>query len=350
MTSDWRTGTRSERYEWRLLDRATLAPCGNLDEVVAGSGKLAGSLHADVRWQGSLTWLGQSAPDWDARLVQPWIIINDIHKYPLCPPCRTAVKDEERNPDGSTRCDVTLTDIGYRVGMARTTDTLSLPAGTVITDRIEALLRDISMPRLAITPSTATLRTPKTWDGGTPILRVVNDLAEAAGYWGVHADLSGAIVGAPYMPPGQRSSSWRFEPGANAIIAPNRKRTRDDLAVPNRLTGVTPDGSLRKVVLLDDIDPGSPYTSAKRGFVDERVEIEASNAAALQTSTQRRLLSMTRMTTTHQTTHRWLPEVTLSSTVEMLTEVGWLRCSVERQELTMVTGLQVASVWREVGQ
>ena len=202
----WRAGARSESVALRMfsLDGA------DLGELPFEDISLDGSINADIRWTGRLTWSGVAAamPDWRTITVQPWYTVEGGGSWPLgVYLCRSAaVAWSDTVP---ARVDVTLYDVTARLSSDFTSlaAPLSFPAGTVITDTVVARLTAAGVTRHAITPSTKVLGAPVVCDTGDSEAKVVNRLLAAAGYWAVYTDPYGVAQGAPYTDPSQRTIS-----------------------------------------------------------------------------------------------------------------------------------------------
>ena len=352
MPSDWRTGSRTERFEYQLFG-LDFSPRGTLAGVE--DCRLQGSVWADVRWGGSLTWSGSAPVDWPRVMVQPWYVVDGAGQWPLGTfLCKSPETVHHRSVPLGTQVD--LYDVTYVLATrSRLPAPLSLPAGTVATTAILAQLAAAGVTRYAVTPSAATLTAPMAWDAGEARLRVVNELAGAIGYWSASADPYGVITLGPYVRPASRPTAWTFAPGEAAIHSPDWTDRCDDFDVPNRLSGVqrVTDGvtPLTYTATLDALDPTSPYAFAARGYwVDGETmrDEDAASAAALKTAVDRRLLQSAGKVRDILLSHAWLPEVGLGSVVRFAPDDAVRRATVSKQEMDLATGLTVRAEWREV--
>lgn len=347
VSNEWRTSTRVERFEYRLLTSA-LHPVGLLSGVESCS--LSGSVFADVRWGGQLTWSGAAAPDMTGLLVHPWYIVADAAgvelEYPLAPPCYARSSSVTQSDLVPSSTELDLYDVTYKLAKRlKLTDSLAIQ-GVTITDTVVQRLVAAGV-RYSATPSTRTLTAALNWEIGTSEMKVLNDLLAAAGYWSTAADFSGAVVVEPWVDPRQRHPAWTFADGSVSIVG-SVVHHRDDFDVPNRLTAVqrvqegqTP---LTATVTLDAISPGSPYTYATRGYwVDGEplLDQDAADLATLTSSVSRELLSRAAPGETLEVTHAWLPEVTLGSVVSF----RGARYTVQKMSLDCGLGLQVQAEW-----
>ena len=345
--TDW-TGWRHERFEYRALS-LDMQPIGLLDGVEAGSCSLRGSIYADIRWSGDLSWSGRTSPDWSRLLVHPHYVV-DGQAYPLCPPLHARRPSITYASAVSESSSVQLYDVTYRVQAARLSQAVSYPAGTPITATVAERLAALGITRMAIAPSPAVLASPMSWDINTTELVVINNLLAAAGYWSLHADPSGALAGAPYVNPAQQVAVYDYRPGSRSTYQSTHTWTRDDWDVPNRLTGVSRDG-VAVTVTLDELDAQSPYAHASRGMWvdgDTLRDVDAADAAALRSRVVAEMLRDTSVASTREVKHAWMPGVQLGRVVTFAPRDAVVRHLVTNQAIKLTTGLQSADVWREV--
>jgi hypothetical protein len=209
--------------------------------------------------------------------------------------------------------------------------------------------------RWSITPSAAVTSSALNYDLGTSEMKVCNGLLGVAGYWSLHADQNGAIVGEPYLDPSKRAEAYRFGTGAALIVRPERTVTKDDFSVPNRISGSTRStdavASVTATVTLDSIYPTSPYAYANNGhfWIDAEPmrDQDAADVTVLTTRLSAALLEQATAASSQSVTHAWVPEVTLGSLVAHNTDTT-RRYTVQKMDLTCELGLQVSAEWREV--
>ncbi len=367
MPSDWRTGGRFERFEYRLTDLSG-TPLGTLDGVESCS--LSGSVYSDVRWGGSLVWSGITQPDWAHLLIQPWYIVEGVGyadtwwpddiwsdiwgvsapgEWPLCPPCYASAPLTDYTDTVPQSVTVQLYDTSYALAKRlRTSAPVTLPAGTVLTTALASRLSAAGV-RASIEASAKTNAAPLNWDTGTSEMVIANDILGSLGYWSVHAAADGSMLGIPWVDPGSRVAVYDFDTAL--IVDPAWSLARDDWSVANRLTGVprvvsgvvpTP-----VTVTLDAVQPSSPYTYANRGFwVDAPTlrDVNAADSAALTSMLTQDLINAASVTSTVTVAHAWVPEVELASVVTF--EAG--RYSVQKMNIDTSLGLRVKGEWRAV--
>lgn len=311
------TGHRTdESWTWRLIDRAG-RHVGDLDGV--GGGNLTLNVNANTRGTGSLTWSGRHAdmPNWRDVLVQPiysaTLLDGSTVAWPmgvyLCASPSIDVADRH------ARAEVSLYDQTLRLRRAKLTNTWGVPAGTNVVHQIRALFVEYApITRHALEDSSETLRNSMVWEPGTPILRVMNDLADAAGMFALWADADGLIRTSPYVRPQDRPHVWKFTEGVESVHEENVTHDRDDFDVPNRVTGISrTDGedepALRFQLTLDEIDPAHPMAFVRTGeWVDRfEPEVEATSMEVLTQRVERWLREGIAVTSTVTLTHAPLP-------------------------------------------
>ena len=353
--SNWRTGYRFERMEYRLLG-LDLSPMGLVEGIEAC--RLSGSVNADIRWGGSLTWSGTTQPDWSKYLVHPWYIVEGEADgtWPICPPMFVKVPTTKYTGAIPQTADLSLYDVTYQLAKRlKLTDYLAIGAGTNIADRL-ATRWAIAGVRYDIISSSQGLAAAMNWDPGESEMAVANQLLSALNYWSVSANNNGTLLGAPWVDPAQRMASWNFSRDEASIISAETEVTQDNFDIPNRMTGVprvaagvTP---LPVTVTLDSVYPDSPYTFANRGYwVDAEVErdIDAADTTTLTSLLVRKLLDAATSSITRVVKHAWVPEVSLGSLVTYPVNGVLKRYTVQKMDIACeVGGLPVTAEWKEV--
>lgn len=352
MPNDWRTGYRVEEVEYRLLT-LDLSPAGTLDGVESCS--ISGSVNADVRWGGSMTWSGQAMIDWSQVLVHPWYLV-DGNEYPVCPPMFVKAPQIDYSSTVPQTINLSLYDVTYKLAKRlKLTSYLTIAPGVNIASALASRLAATGL-RYSILENAATLSSALNFEPGDSEMLVQNALLGAMNYWSVHSDYRGVVQGEPWQDSRDRAVDWDFVRGSASIIQPNTSVTLDDFDVPNRLTGIPRvDGDTTPVpqtVTLDDVYPESPYTYANRGFwVDGETmrDVDAADAATLVSILTRKLLSQASAGTTRSVRHAWIPEVTLGSLVTYPGVKDTEFYTVQKMDADLkVGGLPVRAEWRKV--
>lgn len=352
--ADWRTSHRTENTFYRLF-KTDGTDLGRLDGVESCT--LDGSLFTDVRWTGRLSWSGTLSVPWRDVLVQPWYQVQGAGTWPLGTYyCRTPeVTYDDTVPRSA---DVTLFDATLRLGADFTSQLgpVSIPTGASIVNTVTSRLTAAGVSRFAITPTIKTLTAPLVFETGDSEAKILNGLLGAAGYWAVHADPYGVIVGDPYVDPALRVPSWDFpEGGDTSVSAAQWGREFDDFQVWNRLSGVSrskdPDPPITYTASLDDLAPWSPHTSTGRGMVitgPTLRDVDAADADALKTIVDRKLLDQASVAEKITFKHPWLDKVQLGDVVTWWADGEARRYAIEKQSLDVTLGMPVTSVGRRV--
>lgn len=254
---------------------------GELVGVTDGRVDINGN--APMRGSGSLTWVGtvDSQPDWEQVQVQP-VYRARTRAGTITWPLGVfipAVPAVEYNGNLVT-LNVELYDRSLLLTNTTVSQTYSVPAGTVVTTLVRTLLTNIVGgvgALVSVVDSTDTLRTAMTWDVGTTILRIVNDLLGAINYFSVWADGRGVYRAEPYRAPGYRAVEWAFQDDKEGIYLPKIKRDQDRFRVPNRIILVgQSDGTVPALVGIyenrNDADPRSIDNYGYSDYVETGVE------------------------------------------------------------------------------
>lgn len=202
--------------------------------------------------------------------------------------------------DGIRRWDAELLDIASVLAETRIEDFYYVDAGTVVTDEIKALIESTGESSASVTDSTKTLTEPLVWEPGTPVLTIINALADAIGYFALASDRDGALRVEPYVRPAARPVAWEFVDGITCVYRPEFTVSQDLYGIPNHQHARTPgtgDTPALYVNVYND-DPASRFSRANRGrtISAEPIEVEATDLDALTTAARRALLEATEPT------------------------------------------------------
>lgn len=175
----------------------------------------------------------------------------------------------------------------------------SLAADTPIIPAVRTLL-SAAGHRHVLSDSDAVLRGAMVWEPGVSLLRVINDLLDAAGFWSLTTDPLGTFTAAPYVRPGDRPVRYRMEDGPQGIYVPDFTIERDIYAVPNRVI-VVGQAEAEKPPLVgvaENTNPSSPYSIPRRGRVVSVREdgFEGATQAIVDARAARRLAELTEVT------------------------------------------------------
>lgn len=213
--------------------------------------------------------------------------------------------------DHFTTQTVDLLDKLAILDQAVTPTMLSIPAGTNLTDAVTAVIEMSGEPAGAVNPSDQTTRTDTTWEPGTTLLRVVNDLLESANYFSLWCDGWGRYQITPYVDTKSRPIVAEWEEGENATFTPDFDHLEDIYTVPNRVICVSQaTGDEEALVsVAENTNPQSPYSFQARGRWIDHVEenVETTGQTALNDYAARRLQELSSAMSTVTITHLYRP-------------------------------------------
>lgn len=221
-----------------VLDR-NLDVLGDISEHLAGGSVTRESfatLHGHVALHLS-TYL-----DWGAAVVRPYMTVSDglaVARFNLGA-YFTSLPDE-RVRDNPPTYEVTGFDILEGLS-SPAGEMVALPEGAPYLALVQQILTAQGYTRVLVDQSGAGKVAPTTrvWmiDEQVTWIGIVNDLLGAIGYQGVWSDWDGVLRVQPYHPPSARPPEWTYLSGARTMIEPERIRSRDFYATPNRWVAV----------------------------------------------------------------------------------------------------------------
>lgn len=174
-----------------------------------------------------------------------------------------------------------------------TVQSYSVAKGQNLVQEAAKLLRSIGETRMSVQDSDLTARESIQFSAGESILTVVNELLDAAGYWSLTTDGSGAYRLEPYVLPSARPIVWEFQAGELAVHAPQWSRDQDISSVPNRVVCRTSgeDETPALVGIAENTNRESPFSYQARGrWVTRVYDVEAAGQAEINQLAQRRLI------------------------------------------------------------
>lgn len=343
------TSDREQFWSFKLLNVRDVE-VRELDGVKACTVRF--NAGAEIRGGGSLTYVGEPI-DWMAHRIQPWIHVRGAEgevSWPLgvfIPEVTDTQHGDPHEPVQMDLYDKTLllvrndADTGY-----------SMPAGESIVKRVRHIMEHNSLVPHVVSDSTATSRSSRVWDWGTPLIRLVNDLLDSINYFSVYTDSHGVFRADPYVRPQDRAPAFSFVDDSNSIYSPEFTHGRDQHKVPNKVSLVSAtEGDERPMIARAFItDPNSNLHWTKRGghFTHYEDGVAAPNQAALDAMAQRRLDELTRVTSTYQISHLPVPMALNDAVIFRRDELGMSALTtVHAFELSMGSDL-CSTTLREV--
>jgi hypothetical protein len=304
------TTHRQASYRFTLLDGDD-REVGALEGVTGGSVTLSATTRLRGEGELQVTDLGQMV-DWQTARVRVDYVMRTAQgdrEWPVGVFMVAAPTVEHSGAGASRR--VSLLGKLKILDEDMVEQTYSVPAGTVVTSRVEELVRSAGEDRVAVTGSEAVTASMMTWPPGTPKLTICNDLLDSVNYWALWVDGSGQFRVEPYTRPVARPRVWEFAEGAVAIHLPAWSEDQDIASVPNRvvLVGQGDAAGEALVGVATNEDPASPYSYQSRGrWVTHTEEgVEADSQATLTGLAQRKLVDLSTPASTLSISHMPIP-------------------------------------------
>lgn len=286
---------RESSFRYDLLDTDEQI-IGSIDGVNGGS--LTWSAGAAVKASGQLDVTDVDGIDWLHARIRVWRTVNGVEwsrgiYIPSAP--------EDQWTSGVRSWNVEL--MGKLVLLAKDeqAEYVSVSAGTNPVTKARALLTAAGHKKHVLEDSTSVLRSPLTWEPGTSLLTIVNDLLGAAGFWSLEVDGSGAFISGPYKRPAERGVRYELLDDEDSIYEDEFTREQDLYSIPNRViciaTGTGDEEAL--VASAENNDPESPYSIPSRGMVVTYREdnVEAATQTVLSAYARRRLIELSSVST-----------------------------------------------------
>lgn len=282
------TGSRLSTFRYDLLDLDDRI-IGSIDGVTGGS--LQWSAGTAVKVSGSLTVFDVDGIDWLNSRVQVWRTVGDREWsrgifIPSAP--------QDRWVNGVRQWQVELLGKLSLLEQDEQPGWVSVAAGANIIATVRALLTSAGQTNVRITDSTATLRTSQTWEPGTKLLTIINELLDSAGYWSLSADVDGAFVAEPYVRPAARSPRYDLWDDEHGIYKDDFTRDQDVYSIPNRIVLISQSGAETPplVGIAENNDPTSRFSIGARGQVITYQEtgLEVASQAVLDELARKKLI------------------------------------------------------------
>lgn len=275
-------------WVFRLVSRSG-QDMGTLDGVLPGSASLSGNVNSAIRWAGSLSLYDPDRFDWGKTRIKPVRVVDGVEQpYGVY---IVRVSDWETTTTGMVG-KLDLYDRTLSPSEDAVTSSFTVKAGTVVTTAVRQILESTGETGVSITDTTDTIRSDMVWEAGTSKLTIINDLADAAGYFALWADHSGQFRFEPYRAPQARPVVHDFAPGQDAVHLPDWSMSKD-ATVYNQIVCVSQEtaGAAALVATVRNENPDSPWSFQAQGRWVTRVEtgVEAASQAVLDAHAQRLL-------------------------------------------------------------
>lgn len=276
-----------ETWELHLVSR-TGTSLGRLDGVVS-AGSFTGNVNAQIRWTGGVTIRDPDRYDWNATRIKLIHVYNGKRENFGVYIARVKAINETAT---GVIADLDLFDRTIIASEDAITASFTVKAGTNVTSAVRQILESTGELGVSITPTTDTVRSDMTWEAGTSKLKIINELADAAGYFALWCDLSGQYRFEPYRAPSARPVAYQFADHETAVHVAGASSSRP-VTVHNQVVCVSQEtGDAPALIgVARNEDPESPHSFQAQGRWVTRFEsgIEAATQAVIDSHAQRLL-------------------------------------------------------------
>lgn len=345
------TGARVTGFRFDLLTNNE-EDLGTLDGVE--DGELEWTAFTAIKGGGSLQVTDRGSPvDWLNVRVRPVVLLSSVgaeepeeHGLGVY---LAAAPVEEWDALGLSRKVELLDKLSVLDGDIVTDSngdpvTFVAPIGANVIATVVDLIEGAGESAAAIEPGSKVLAASMTWDVGTSVLQIINELLEAAGYASLWSDGWGQFQVTPYVAPADRPPVYEalspFTPGDTSVMAPEWQRDRDIYSIPNRYVAISQGSGDEEalVAVATNEDPTSPFSYQARGRWVTRVVtgVEATSQADLLARAKMGLAQASSVTSGISIEHLYLPDLILNSTVRFTNPQAGLDflCYVTKTSIT----------------
>ena len=260
-------------------------------------GRITGNVYAQIRWGASITVINSviSGPDWSRYRLQITHVAhtpNGRVETPLGVFMVVGEKITDNAAEGGTTSELTLCDLTAVVRDAKLSATLTLNTTSTVKQHVLSLVGQAGIVRATMADTADRLRSALTFEPDTTLLKVVNEVLAAAGYFSLYAAPNGDLRAEKYLPPAQRPIKYRFDPGVEAIHLPTQS-WEEEISRPNEIVAVSTssgDAPALTAVARNQL-PDSPYSYQNQGrWITETISgVEATSQQVLQEHAARKL-------------------------------------------------------------
>lgn len=291
-------------------------------------GEVSWTYNASVKGGGSLevVEVGQNI-NWVTARIRPVAILNNETEVPIGVFVAAAPKKDhsavgvQRPIEILDKCSLLDRDIYADLDTGQALP-FSLAEGSDVFLTVKNLIERIGESAQMIpTDLGIVTANPMTWEVGTTLLKIINDLLSAAGYFSLWVDGMGQFQVTKYAPPASRPAIYEllapFENGN--LMAPDWSEDEDIYSIPNRFVATTTgDEENEGLISTAMLDPSSPYSYFNRGkqwvtAVEEGVE--AVNQQSLDNYASWRLALAVSVSARREVSHPFLPEMQVNSNI-----------------------------------
>lgn len=253
--------------------------------------------------------------------------------------------------DGSSR-QVSLIDKVTVVRDDVLLETLTISAGTNTVQAMVAQIQATGETRIAATASSHTLTNDMSWQAGVSRIRVINDLATAAGYWSLWTDDLGQFRVEPYIAPADRNTSYQFIEGETSIHEPEWQHSMPLWEATNTVVLVSQEDDNGNVFFASAVDdnPRSPTSTVSMGRVLNPIveeNVEAASQLDLQVQANRKLIDNSNVVGRINMQHRPI-RVWYNESVTFVSQGIDTRATITKMSLRLEPGSLVQTELRQI--
>jgi hypothetical protein len=166
-----------------------------------------------------------------------------------------------------------------------------------------------------------------TWDMGTTLLKIVNDLLDTSTYFSLWVDGAGQYRCSPFVDASARTPVYAlatpFTKGDLSLMSPTWERDRDIYSIPNRYVAIAQGSGTTPAMtsVATNTDPLSPYSYANRGnrwITTVLTGAQATTQADLDAIARRGLTDLTAVANMIKVDHLYLPDVQVNAVVNFV--------------------------------
>lgn len=338
-------GVRVTRYRYDLLDNDENL-LGTMTSVQSGS--LDWSSFTAIKGSGTCTVKDRGQGyDWLNLRIRPTAILDTTDEHPLGVFIPSAPVEDWDDTGRVWNLELldknSLLDQDVAMGSDGNPVTYTVAAGANILGAVATIIQGIGESAAALTPSAAVLAAPMVWETGTTLLRIVNDLLEAAGYSSLWCDGMGQYRADPYVSPRDRVPVYEdlapFHRGDTSLMSPQMTRDRDIYSIPNRYVAVSAgtDTAEALVAVATNTDPASPFSYPSRGRWITRTStgVEAASQAELDARAKMGLAQASSVQNGLALSHQYLPELGINNVITFVNGDLNLLCYVTKMSVPL---------------
>lgn len=198
--------------------------------------------------------------------VKPWFVLEDGTRWP----CGTFqfVSDDRVVSTAGRPLSTTLFDKTFILGNPRP-NAFGLDTGEAIVFWIDRMAEEAGIPkkqRLTVGNEAAVINDPVSWPAGTPRMRIMNELAQLAGYLGPYFNNDGSLVIRPNPEIRAGSDSMRYDESSPRIFVDSLTKAPNLLDAPNRFIAINNGSQQAEIVGVFDVPDYYPHSIKNRGF------------------------------------------------------------------------------------